>query len=434
MILVADLPLELLENIFKELQGRYLIELTKVCSKFNLAIGESRKLMNKIRLRCKPSTVQAVDEVLSVTKRRYVHIKFEEFFFGQSHFNYSGFFRQRDTWLSFKMMYCRFYSVPKHDFEPLFKDLVELEMGLGSGGLPFFGSIPKVEVPNLEKLKVYVLDMDFITTSLKFLEFKENQGSCVANLLLLNPGLEELQMSYKSINTIFNNQFWNGNAKSSIKKLTLERLKDLESVHPACIDNFLVFLTTQRHSMEELTIHWFSSISHNADPGLRTLQFAFSQFQKLRKLVIIDNHWRLVEYLYSAVRALQIVPNRSNTELRLRFEKTEYSVELFQKLATACPNLRKLAARWIDETLLKHCAACLPVLKTLYAFEMEIESLSNSIIRFKNLQHLTFNNFTVKNDPEICRLPRADLKKLVLEFLTESKVKRDAVREMIKNN
>lgn len=116
------------------------------------------------------------------------------------------------------MSNCKFYSFPQYnDFVPL-SDLVELELGLGSGGLPFFGSIPKLKVPNFEKLKVYVLDMDFITTSLKFLEFREHHSFCVSTLLLLNLGLEELKC--------FNSQFRNANANPRSKKSTLERLKD----------------------------------------------------------------------------------------------------------------------------------------------------------------------------------------------------------------
>lgn len=49
--ILADLPGETLENIFRNLRGLDLINLTKVCQNFNDAIGQSPMCMNKVRVK-----------------------------------------------------------------------------------------------------------------------------------------------------------------------------------------------------------------------------------------------------------------------------------------------------------------------------------------------------------------------------------------------
>lgn len=50
-LILADLPGETLENIFRNLRGLDLINLTKVCQNFNDAIGQSPMCMNKVRVK-----------------------------------------------------------------------------------------------------------------------------------------------------------------------------------------------------------------------------------------------------------------------------------------------------------------------------------------------------------------------------------------------
>lgn len=446
--------------MFKDLRGSVLIRLTTVCRAFNSVIGESKPLMNKIRLRVRKSDIDGLDEleeILCNTKRRYEHLAFTSI--QRDHASCEAFIKKRRTWSSLRLSTCSFDSLSNQIlFLSYFKNLAEIEFDnhIDSHHLRRGDPIPSINIPTLKKLKVGLLTVDFNCQNLISLEVTGSHDSCATNLLIRNPGLEELRLSYESLETIFGQPHSPSINSLRIKRLTIKRLNSSEGIPESSIINFERFLKSQSNFIEELTLDWFSGIPPRIRPAsnrhrnfrlrrnhedddllfeeippvlrrnfdqaedacLRTLAIVFSEFFKLNKLVIGDKHSFLTNASVPSVDGLEISPSFSITELRLRFEKTSHSDKLFKKFITACPRVTSLFAHAMDQQLLEFCAEKLPDLETLFALSLKVQSLPDDKSKFEKLQRLNFVECFIESKPEIRELKLFDRKNLVLGFLT----------------
>lgn len=459
--ILADLPPTILTKMFKDLRGSVLIRLTTVCKKFNSAIGDSKPLMNKIRLRvrrCESEDLKELDKILLKTKRRYEHITINNI--QRDYDSCVSFIQKRNTWSSLKLSTCNFETLPNQiSFLSMFSNLSEIEFDnhVDSYYVRRGDPVLSVTIPSLQKLKVGTLNIDFICTGLTSLELTGTHDSCATTLLVRNPNLEELHLSYESFEAIFAQNFLELNINLRIKRFFLKRLNSSEYISQNSIRNFESFFMSQSDNIEELTLDWFSGIPPRVRPGssehrsfrvrrnhrddellcieeippferrsfdrnedacLRTLAIAFSHFRKLNKLVVGDKHAFLTNVQVPSVGALQIEPNHNITELRLRFEKTSHSDALLKKFISACPSVTSLFAHAMDQHLLEFCAAELPNLETLFALSLKVDSLPNESTKFEKLQRLNFCECFIENKPEIRQLKLFDKKNLVLSYLS----------------
>lgn len=441
--------------MFKDLRGSVLIRLTAVCPKFNTAIGESKPLMNKIRLRvrrCEEEDIAELEEILCNSKRRYEHISITNI--QRDYESCTAFIEKRNKWLSLKLSTCSFESITNQiSFLSLFQNVSEIEFDnhIDNHHLRRGDPVPSMNIPTLKKLKVAMLSMDFVCENLTHLELTGTHVDCATNLLKRNPSLEELHLSYESLEYINFSQL-----KLRIKRLCMKRLNSSEHISQSVILRFETFLKTQSDTIEELTLDWFSGIpprvrpntsghrsfrvrrnhhdeeffleelppferrsfDRNEDACLRTLTIAFSMFHKLNKLVVGDKHAFLTNVQVPSVDELNLSSNYSIAELRMRFEKTTHSDRLFKKLVNACPNVTNLFAHAMDQPLLEFCAEKLPDLETLFALSLKVETLPNENAKFGKLQRLNFCECIIESKPEIRDLKLFDRKNLVLGFLS----------------
>lgn len=73
-----DIPVEVLETIFKFLPSEVLLEASLVCHSWYTVIGSSKQCMNRIRIIVKEGKKMQFGNVLEQSLRRYEHFKIED--------------------------------------------------------------------------------------------------------------------------------------------------------------------------------------------------------------------------------------------------------------------------------------------------------------------------------------------------------------------
>lgn len=314
--------------------------------------------------------------------------------------------------------------------------------------------------------------------------YVSNQNRILA-LLKLNPQLEELTMTYEVLDTIFRRSLNELGINLSLKKLIIQRNHGSDPMDSSSNRNFQVisnlfsilkmffnsnlsfqaFLKTQKDSIEEVVIDWFSGpppprrsnsewfqerrcrrrrheereepvaeprfyinprrrfpdddFNPVDDIAVKALGIIFQEFTAIKKLIVADKQGFLSESECPSVDALTIVPNSNITELRLRFEKAPMSDMLFEKLVSACPNVKNLFAHEMNQRLLECCARELLNLESIFSLSMKLESLPSDLVKFDKLQRLNFCECIIKNHPEIHALKSMAQKKTVLKMIVE---------------
>lgn len=235
------MPEDILMEIFKDMSGSDLIELTGVCRGFNQLIGKSPNLMNRIRFKVESQEVHSfteADEVLNNSVRSYKHLSLYDLKFEKSQF--PEYLKGPNRWQSMKLSTCVFGTA--HDFAAfisLMKDTLEeadikdIQIACGETG----GDSTRLTVPNLRKLKCGN-QAHIICPTLKVFEMQYGIDYARAvTILRSNPFLEELTMLYEGIQGgLFTRRLLDIGVRFHLKKLRLTKapnsFQSLTSVSP----------------------------------------------------------------------------------------------------------------------------------------------------------------------------------------------------------
>ena len=293
----------------------------------------------------------------------------------------------------------------------------------------------------------------------------------IHHVLETNPGLEELSMTYEVLDVIFKKEIISElGIKLKLKKLFLLRHHGTDPMDTTSSRNFQTFLKSQIETLLEINTDWFSgrpkrrSICHDWDAGrnvrrlrregprrdlhlhirgavdpeprfvgrrfvdedfnpaedicVKTLTTIFQDFKKIQKLIVSDKHGFLSDFSCPSVTVLHLTQNLSITELRLRFEKAPLSDVLFEKLVSACPNLKSLFVHEMDQSLLECCARKLKKVESIFALSFKVKCLPSDNIKFEKLQRVSFCECIVDNCPELNEKKLFEQKLAVLKMIT----------------
>lgn len=307
-------------------------------------------------------------------------------------------------------------------------------------------SFPLVNFPKLKSLKCGVLGGAFQCSTLERLDVVKDYSNFIETpnrlkqLLQSNSTLEDLSIAYEVLDAVFSHE--PNDMSLKLKKMQWRKQSD-DTITDSVVDNILAFLKTQKDCLEEFTLDWFSSgrrrrrrsrgidnefevvIYNDAnagnDIGVKALGIIFEEFKSLQKLVIADKRGFLINSECPTASALSLIPNPHITELRLRFDKTLTSDMMFEKLITACPNLKSLKVRELDQSLIEYCSRKLKHLEFLYALSFKAQTLPCKKIQFAKLQRLNFFECIIQNQPELRKIPLIEQKQKVLEMLKNEK-------------
>lgn len=478
----AHLPPEIIQKMFGGLRGNALIKLTTVCKSFNETIANSAELMNKIRLKVVPSnesrSVSELDNVLKSSERSYSHISLSNTQCDNE--AYTKFFTKYHVWKSLKLSTCHFDSVDsKARFLTRLCDHLE-EMEFENVIIDNTSLYPRnpvvglqIPFPKLQKLKCGALPADFVCTALKALDLSSPNQNGVHVLLKSNPELEDLTITFDVLDFIFRQNIIENGIILKLKKFHVHRHHTSEPMDSTSSRNFQTFLKSQVDCLEEVQIEWYSGrpparksrddewgemhrlrrrgndnnaegpgpsgqnaaavvqvfrfrrhridIDFNAadDVCLKSLGIIFKDFTKIRKLIISDKHGYLCDTICPSATALLLEPNYNITELRLRFEKAPVSDLVFEKIVTACPNIKSLFVHEMDQKLLEICSRELLQVESIFALSFKVDQLSHEAIKFEHLNRINFCECIVKSRPELGGMKSAELKAIVIKMLKQ---------------
>lgn len=471
---LGNLPPEILLKIFRDLRGNSLIRLSRVCRNFNETIGTSRELMDKIRVKASANaesqSFSDLDKVLCRSLRKYEHISFINIQADDD--TCTDFVKKYTVWKSMKLQTCHFRSiksklaflsmVSEHLEEVEFENIIIDQMG----GFVQRQQVVPVQFPKLLKLKCGNQTADVVSCSnLKVLDLSMASQNRIHQLLKTNPGLEEFTTTYEVLDAIFKKELISEmGINLKLKKLRLLRHHSTEPIDSISNRNFQTFLRSQSDTLEEVNIDWFSGRPKRRSTGtdwdwgpsfrrirgeghvravpnnpvlvfhrrrfvdddfnptddicVRALTTIFQEFKVIRKLIVSDKQGFLAETSCPSVTVLNLVANLNITELRLRFEKAPLSDVLFEKLVTACPNLKSLFVHEMDQALLECCAKKLKHIESIFALSFKVNCLPSEKVKFKKLQRVTFCECIVKNHPELNDKKLSEQKSAVLQMIT----------------
>lgn len=469
---IGDLPPEILRLIFKSFRGSALIRLTSVCKNFNETIGNSSELMDKIRLKVMASTdrksVKDLSKMIKNSSRNYEQLAINNVQIDDK--LWLDFIKDhRESIRSLKLSTCHFASIETqvHFMKIIAPWIVELELENvivnSSGHLrEDRSSEHSVTFWKLQKLKCSALPFKFICNTLKSLQVHTSVSRRFLFLLEQNPAIEELTVTYEVLDSAFRQNINEINMKLQLKKLQVLKHHGSDPIDSNSNRNFLSFLRSQSETLEEVVIDWFSgkpperresdidlfeelqfqtrrspnavqvvrrgsqsqrrriavdNFDASGDICVRTLQAIFLEFKRIRKLIVSDKQSFLSDSVCPTVQILDIVPNYHITELRLRFEKSPLSNVLFEKLVSACPNVKYLFVHEMDQNNLECVARVMKNVESIFALSLNLDVLPCDKIKLKTLQRLNFCECHVANHPEIIKMKSLDQKSTVLSMM-----------------
>lgn len=450
-----------------------MIKLTNVCHNFNQTIGSSKELMDKIRLRVSPNnesrSFYELENVLRGSMRKYEHISLNN-----AQCDDSGciqFIKNHNIWKSLKLSTCHFSSV---DSKAAFLSLVAPNLEEAEfenviiDQLSVFNKpqqpVRTVLFPKLVKLKSGTLTADFYCTSLKALDLSLPNQNRIWQLLRLNQQLEDFTMTYEVLDAIFKRDIVELGINLKLKKIHLQRHHGSDPMDITSNRNFQTFLKSQSETVEELVIDWYSGrppaarrasstndwfssrscrrmrgegndrgarnpqvmrfqrrrfVDDDFNPAddicVKAITMIFQDFKVIRKLIVSDKQGFLSDTSCPSVTVLNLIPNPSITELRLRFEKAPLSDVLFEKLVSACPNVKNLFVHEMDQSLLECCARRLKNIESIFALSFKVDCLPSDKVKFKKLTRVNFCECVVSNHPELNGQKLKDQKAVVLK-------------------
>lgn len=322
-----------------------------------------------------------------------------------------------------------------------------------------------VNFPKLQKLKCGALPGNFICTTLKCIDVYAVQHNRLLPLLKLNPGLEQLTMTYEVLDAAFRRDFTEQGIQLKLKKIHVMKSHSSDPMDTISNRNFQSFLITQRDCLEEFVIDWFSGkpperrvsndwfeepqfrrrrvlvggenerirlenrgiqrrrvidegFNATEDICVKALQTIFAEFRSIRKLIVADKQGFLSDEC-PTVGALNIVPNPNIVELRLRFERAPLSNALFEKLVSACPNVKRLFVHEMDQHNLECTSREMNQLESIFALSFKVDTLPCESVKFEKLRKLNFCESFIGNHPEIALMKSVKQKQVVMKMLKQ---------------
>lgn len=433
--------------------------------------------MDKIRLKVsfnvESQTFQELENLLSFSVRHYEHISVHN-----TKCDDTGclqFFKNNRKWKSLKLSLCRFQSVDSQVaflslFAPSLEE-AEFEDQFSAFNLRW-NQFPSVVLPKLTKLKTGALTVNVRCKTLKILDLTMANQSCILELLRLNQqALEDFTFSYEVLEGIFNRDIAELGIHLNLKRIHLQRHHNPDPMGATSIRNFQTFLKSQSNTVEEFVIDWFvgrprggrrrtnteyfqlqgphRARGQNArnDPFMRlqrqrfeerqrffnddhnpmiedicnqAITTVFQDYKVIRKLIVSDRHGFLSGSTCPPITFLNIVPNPCITELRLRFEKAPLTDVLFEKLVTACPNLKQLFVHDMDQSQLECCSRELRNVESIFALSFKVDCLPSEKVKFKNLKRVLFCECVIQNHPELNDKKLFEQKSAVLDLVRDT--------------
>lgn len=243
-------------------------------------------------------------------------------------------------------------------------------------------------------------------------ESEEHHHGLFISILRWNQQLEALTINYDVMKAIFERDITERGIRLKLSKFHLQKgHAKWHETFPS--DNFIKFFETQKDSLKEFAF-MHSAVSdrgiefslsndpkYKDDICIRALQMVFKDFKLMRKLVIADKTSMIMKSFIANPNIISLTPNYSITELRIRFDRTKKSDLLFKVLVAACPNLKELYVREINQPLLQYCSDHLKHLEMIYAFSFTANDLPCATINFAKLKRLQHWVCKIDNHPEL---------------------------------
>lgn len=450
-----------------------MIKLTLVCKNFNQTIGSSKELMKKIRLKISPSkdsqSFQELNNLLQCSDRRYENLSVNNAQCDSE--RCLEFIRNNSRWKSLKLSTCHFtsaaskvafLSIISEDLEEAeFENVIIDQLCLFN----YQSSQPDlfVSFPKLTKLRCGILPAELRCTDLKVLDLTLANQHRILQLLKANRKIEDLTMTYEVLDAVFKRpDIFEMEINLRLKKLQLHRHHGTDPMDTTSNRNFQMFLKSQADCLEEVVIDWFSgkppmrrSTSNEWFPSCRRLRgdafergiderrvrfqrrrlvdddfnpnddicvkavtTIFQEFTAIKKLIVSDKQGFLQDTSCPSVTVLNLIPNPSISELRLRFEKAPLSDVLFEKLVAASPNVKSLYVHEMDQPLLETCARKMKHLESIFALSLRVDNLPNEKVKFNKLKRFNFCECIVNNHPELQDKKLFEQKLNVMKMIT----------------
>lgn len=400
-------PIEVIENIFKFLNGKDLLIVSEVASHWYEFVGASKECMAKIKVKIACTMMLEIleEEVLPLvlSTRKYENLEISIC----SHCietTKAVLESRKGKWKNVTFSRTNFKnSVEALDFLECIESSVEdLRMTEVCTTNPFNDGpnrnfmFPKLKVFHAKYIQVTLFSDAF--NNVKNMEefFLCSHSQTVASLdvimrlLQVNVSLKILSLS----NHIFNQVMYNRNAQDfefKLKKLIVNSFYFLSEFHDRVQNNFVALLMKQAETLEIL--------EYNDWMGINSTVAAF-KLQKLKELTLkgISKALEQVEWEF-----VDIPKNNSIEKLVIHVPKNYL---MFTKLTEAAPKVTNFTTTYIDLYMLMHLAQTHPNLTSLSIGSFDVFEVSGINI-FKKLNRLIILQYKVVLEKIILTRPMA---------------------------
>lgn len=325
---VPTLPAELLINIFNNLKGKKLIEMTSVCASWNKIIGNSQ--MDKICLKSNDNTVYTLfnlKRILEYTEREYRNIRI----YSVKAVNLEEFETYGFKWKSVKILHSTINSYQSlKDFVMKFVTTLE-ELDMEHLTFPSRFDIIPIELPNLKSLRCG--HFRFEADVLKMLQW--NIGR-----------LKEFAVTYRSFS---DDNYHIMNHTTELQVLRVSGTPTIDS----SMTNLNNFLILKKDYLRELQVDSMSKL---------TLQLVWNDL-KCSSIITFGNHDLLID-------SSNFNLNR-NTYIRKIFMSRLMQYSLLDKMIHASPNLKHISTPSFRDDIIHLVAEKLNKLQDLYSYKTE---------------------------------------------------------------
>lgn len=379
---LADLPVEVLNKIFRHSRGRDLLNISAVCKYWYSIVAESEDYMGKIRIKTDEhgtSNIRRLKKMLHQTTRKYQHLSIRNAYDFNQDFKVMSF-----NWKSIhltRLTYSGKFITFLSNFSETLQEIEMFDLN--------FNTVEEVPVVHFPQLRVLKINCSRVESNFGIGIFK----SALSHLT-------ELSISYEAFHEIFRNQA-TANMKIKLNKLEISRkfenFKTLDMVED--------FLRTQKNCLEEVKLDSLEKT---------TLEVLWNEMKVIRKVTI-------------GSRDVDIAPclklNTNHTIQELRVQSNEVGDTIYEMIFDATPNLRSLIVPKIDQNLLEVASQNLKKLEYLHCWNITTD-YPNGNIKFKRLKRIAFCDFTTSNEASnkvLQGLSFIEQKQRVLKWLTKGK-------------
>lgn len=379
---LADLPVEVLNKIFKHIRGRDLLNISVVCKYWYSIIAESEDYMGKIRIKTDEhgtTNIRRLKKMLRETTRKYQHLSIRNAYdfhpdFKVMSFNWKSI---QITRLTYSGMFINFLS----NFSDTLQELEMFDLNFNTTEI-----VPVVEFPQLRVLKI---NCSRVESYFGIGIFKSTLSH-----------LTELSISYEAFHDIFRNDA-TANMKINLNKLEItrkfENFKTLDMVED--------FLRTQKNCLEEIKLDSLEKT---------TLEVLWNEMNVIRKVTIGSRD-------VDIATCLNLHTNETIHELRV--QSNDIGDTIYEMIFNSTPNLRSLIVPKLDQNLLEVASENLKKLEYLHCWNITSD-YPNGNIKFKRLKRIAFCDFSTHNEVAnkmLHGLSFIEQKQRVLKWLTKGK-------------